>query len=187
MAAIPSLPIVGCRVPVSKINEGETLWISAEVLGVRFQDSETPQYYVHFDQYNKRLDEWITVDRMDLSKMKLPSPRKKPALHSKVNKLKSNKSSSDKKRKRPSDSLLSQIHSTPISAATEAATPSTLGDSGAGEEGESAQAESTFSKEKEIEKLRTSGSMTQSQTEISRLKNINKICMGKSIIDTWYQ
>ncbi|KAH6580561.1 hypothetical protein BASA61_009573 [Batrachochytrium salamandrivorans] len=46
--------------------------------------------------------------------------------------------------------------------------------------------ETTFSKEKEIEKLRTSGSMTQSITEIARVKNINRICMGKFEIDTWY-
>ena len=43
-----------------------------------------------------------------------------------------------------------------------------------------------FSKEKEIEKLRTSGSMTQSVTEISRVKNIDTIIMGKSEIETWY-
>ncbi|KAJ3079262.1 Histone acetyltransferase, partial [Rhizoclosmatium hyalinum] len=44
----------------------------------------------------------------------------------------------------------------------------------------------TFSKEKEIEKLRTSGSMTQSVTEISRVKNIDKIIMGANEVETWY-
>ncbi|KAJ3122322.1 Histone acetyltransferase [Nowakowskiella sp. JEL0407] len=44
----------------------------------------------------------------------------------------------------------------------------------------------TFSKEKELEKLRTSGSMTQSNTEISRVKNIKQIIMGKAILETWY-
>ena len=64
-----------------------------------------------------------------------------------------------------------------------------MGADEAGEEGDSVQESGqseTFSKEKEIEKLRTSGSMTQSQTEISRLKNINRICMGKNVVDTWY-
>lgn len=46
--------------------------------------------------------------------------------------------------------------------------------------------EDTFSKEKELEKLRTHGSMTQSQAEIARLKNINTIGIGKHLIDTWY-
>ncbi|PWN54184.1 putative ESA1-histone acetyltransferase [Violaceomyces palustris] len=44
----------------------------------------------------------------------------------------------------------------------------------------------TFSKEQEIEKLRTSGSMTQSVSEVARVKNLNKIQMGKHEIETWY-
>ncbi|TPX32460.1 hypothetical protein SmJEL517_g04474 [Synchytrium microbalum] len=44
----------------------------------------------------------------------------------------------------------------------------------------------TFSKEKELEKLRTGGSMTQSIGEVSRVKNINRIIMGKHEVDTWY-
>ncbi|KAI9345214.1 acyl-CoA N-acyltransferase [Obelidium mucronatum] len=44
----------------------------------------------------------------------------------------------------------------------------------------------SFSKEKEIEKLRTSGSMTQSVTEISRVKNIDRIIMGPNEVETWY-
>jgi histone acetyltransferase HTATIP len=35
-----------------------------------------------------------------------------------------------------------------------------------------------FDREKELEKLRTGGSMTQNISEISRVKNINKICFG---------
>ncbi|KAL9931354.1 hypothetical protein V8E36_009751 [Tilletia maclaganii] len=44
----------------------------------------------------------------------------------------------------------------------------------------------TFSKAAEIEKLRTSGSMTQSVSEISRVKNLNKIQMGEHEVETWY-
>lgn len=44
----------------------------------------------------------------------------------------------------------------------------------------------TFSKEQEIEKLRTSGSMTQSVSEIARVKNLNKIQMGKHQVEAWY-
>ncbi|OCF41214.1 histone acetyltransferase ESA1 [Kwoniella heveanensis CBS 569] len=43
-----------------------------------------------------------------------------------------------------------------------------------------------FSKKQEIEKLRTSGSMTQSHSEISRVKNLNKLQMGKHEVETWY-
>ncbi len=46
--------------------------------------------------------------------------------------------------------------------------------------------EDTFSKEDEIEKLRTSGSMTQSVHEIARVKNLNKLQIGKHEVETWY-
>lgn len=45
---------------------------------------------------------------------------------------------------------------------------------------------SHFSKEQEIEKLRTSGSMTQSISEIARVKNLNRIQMGKHEVEAWY-
>jgi histone acetyltransferase HTATIP len=44
----------------------------------------------------------------------------------------------------------------------------------------------TFSKEAEIEKLRTSGSMTQSVSEVARVKNLNRIQMGAHEVDAWY-
>lgn len=45
---------------------------------------------------------------------------------------------------------------------------------------------STFSKEQEIEKLRTSGSMTQSVSEVARVKNLNRLQIGKHEVDAWY-
>lgn len=44
----------------------------------------------------------------------------------------------------------------------------------------------TFSKAREIEKLRTQGSMTQSHSEISRVKNLDKIQMGRHEVEAWY-
>jgi histone acetyltransferase HTATIP len=43
-----------------------------------------------------------------------------------------------------------------------------------------------FSKKQEIEKLRTSGSMTQSHSEISRVKNLNKLQIGRHEVESWY-
>ncbi|KAI8913358.1 acyl-CoA N-acyltransferase [Gorgonomyces haynaldii] len=130
-------PVIGCKCLVEK--DGNK--IKGEILSVRFADTgeENTQYYVHFDGYNKRLDEWVTHSRLDLTTIELPK--------------KDVKQPQDKKRKRQQ-------------------TPQ--------EEPEG------FSKEKEIEKLRTSGSMTQSVAEIGRLKNINKIAMGKFQVDCWY-
>lgn len=43
-----------------------------------------------------------------------------------------------------------------------------------------------FSKEQEIEKLRTSGSMTQSISEVARVKNLNRLQMGRHEVEAWY-
>ena len=43
-----------------------------------------------------------------------------------------------------------------------------------------------FSKKNEIEKLRTSGSMTQCVSEIARVKNLSKVQIGKHEIEAWY-
>lgn len=45
---------------------------------------------------------------------------------------------------------------------------------------------SHFSKEQEIESLRTHGSMTQSVHEVSRVKNLDKIQMGAAEVEAWY-
>lgn len=45
---------------------------------------------------------------------------------------------------------------------------------------------SAFSKDQEIEKLRTSGSMTQSISEIARVKNLNRLQIGKHEVEAWY-
>lgn len=61
-------------------------------------------------------------------------------------------------------------------------TPSSFSDSMIQGEQEPAN----FSKEKEIEKLRTSGSMTQSHAELSRVKNLDRIQIGQHEVEAWY-
>ena len=48
------------------------------------------------------------------------------------------------------------------------------------------QNDATFSREEEIEKLRTGGSMTQNQTEISRVRNLSRVQMGAYEMEPWY-
>lgn len=43
-----------------------------------------------------------------------------------------------------------------------------------------------YSREEEIEKLRSHGSMTQNQAEISRVRNLSRIQMGHHEIEPWY-
>ncbi|KAA1096559.1 Histone acetyltransferase [Puccinia graminis f. sp. tritici] len=54
------------------------------------------------------------------------------------------------------------------------------------EDVDSDRTQNQFSKEDEIEKLRTSGSMTQSHHEISRVKNLDRIQIGKHEVEAWY-
>lgn len=49
-----------------------------------------------------------------------------------------------------------------------------------------AQPPEQFSREEEIEKLRTGGSMTQNQAEISRIRNISRVQFGKFDLYPWY-
>ena len=46
--------------------------------------------------------------------------------------------------------------------------------------------QNNFSREEEIEKLRTGGSMTQNQTEISRVRNLSRVQMGRHELEPWY-
>jgi histone acetyltransferase HTATIP len=117
------LVTIGMKLSVLKDQQHQR----AEVLSLRMINDQM-QYYVHFEGFNKRLDEWVSLDRIDLSSIR----------------------PTQSKRKR--EQLEAQL----------------------------------TAKEKELEKLRVGGSMTQSIQEVGRLKNINKICMGKYQVDTWY-
>ena len=48
-------------------------WPMAEILSIRTIDGGVNQYYVHFVDYNKRLDEWVNEDRLDTRKGQLIS------------------------------------------------------------------------------------------------------------------
>ena len=47
-------------------------WPIAEILSLRHLSNGETLYYVHFIDYNKRLDEWVGQERLDLKKMQLP-------------------------------------------------------------------------------------------------------------------
>jgi len=72
----------GCRLPVrmqqqvimSPPHNGMEAeeWPMAEILSIRTIDGGVNQYYVHFVDYNKRLDEWVNEDRLDTRKVEPP-------------------------------------------------------------------------------------------------------------------
>uniref|UniRef100_A0A3Q3X1N9 Histone acetyltransferase KAT5 n=1 Tax=Mola mola TaxID=94237 RepID=A0A3Q3X1N9_MOLML len=69
--------VEGCRLPVLRKNqEQEDEWPLAEILSVK-EVSARKLYYVHYIDFNKRLDEWVTADRLDMKKLQFPKKEAK--------------------------------------------------------------------------------------------------------------
>lgn len=70
--------VEGSRLPVklgyTTQEDGEE-WPLAEILSIRHLQDGSKQYYVHFIEYNKRLDEWVTEDRLNFSHIEPPKPK----------------------------------------------------------------------------------------------------------------
>ena len=64
--------IEGCKLPVNRNVEDKTEWTPAEILSIRNTSVGIRQYYVHYVDFNKRLDEWVAHDRLDLSHVEFP-------------------------------------------------------------------------------------------------------------------
>ncbi|VDP99237.1 unnamed protein product [Trichobilharzia regenti] len=89
----PKKNLEGCKLPV-KLPESD-FFHTAEILGTR-DVGDCTYYYVHYDDCtinNKRLDEWVSADRLDFSKLERPLKR---STKDSVNPL---------KRKRPPDDV----------------------------------------------------------------------------------
>ncbi|XP_066893673.1 histone acetyltransferase KAT5 isoform X7 [Kogia breviceps] len=69
--------IEGCRLPVLRRNQdNEDEWPLAEILSVKDM-SGRKLFYVHYIDFNKRLDEWVTHERLDLKKIQFPKKEAK--------------------------------------------------------------------------------------------------------------
>ena len=55
--------------------EDKEEWPMAEILSIRQLQNGCKQYYVHFLEYNKRLDEWVSEDRLNFSHVEPPKPK----------------------------------------------------------------------------------------------------------------
>ncbi|CAG8509006.1 3832_t:CDS:2 [Ambispora leptoticha] len=202
---------IGCKVYVTVNNKEKTAdppeYRKAEILSTRINNGIT-EYYVHFLEFNKRLDEWIPMERIDISREVEKSSGRKRA-----------KGGGLRDSDAPNNSLASPLSNgnrTPnrnlgvpattvgqkrkISAMEDVHTPLSEtyaedfdNDTGSGpgtpNGGYAAAADGSggpLSKKQELEKLRVSGSMTQSNSEISRVKNLERIHIGKFDVETWY-
>ncbi|XP_024121898.1 histone acetyltransferase KAT5 isoform X1 [Oryzias melastigma] len=69
--------VEGCRLPVLRKNqEHEDEWPLAEILSLK-EVSGRKLFYVHYIDFNKRLDEWVTADRLDMKKLQFPKKEAK--------------------------------------------------------------------------------------------------------------
>jgi histone acetyltransferase HTATIP len=177
---------------------------------------------VHYEEFNKRLDEFVTADRFDLTReVEWPAPEKAEKKKAASSQKKEAPPKTDTKNlKRSRSKLDREISATPSEATSvngpgNARRPSKASGNETKEvvvtsevaDGSPPKAEDEemdladvqdahatakaippelYSREDEIEKLRTSGSMTQNQTEISRVRNLEKVQMGKYEIEPWY-
>lgn len=201
----------------SSLRVGCTVWAlapdkeyrKAEIRSAQTRNGE-PQFYVHFQDYNKRLDEWIGMARIDQSKpaewpktvekKKALPPQKTPASAARPSTgQKSVKSVGNKRPKLSRDNTpvpkgkLTKKSKTTQSSQASVEDEDEDRDSGNGDELDlvenndpNATAAAPVSKEEEIDNLRTGGSMTQNIHEVSRVKNFDKIQIGKYQVEAWY-
>ncbi|KAK2070576.1 hypothetical protein P8C59_005061 [Phyllachora maydis] len=223
MATIDTIK-VGCIAMVEK--EGELR--RAEILSIR-ETKSGRQFYCNFDNFNKRLDEWVPAGRINLAhEVEWPSPekdRQKDGKNKKGSAAPAKRQPAKKAQKRPGrreQSVASEAQtphpwtefvesqSPKLPAKTEdggdvAATANASLEVGVStprcgpgpdemdvDEDEipadkaRKERQPSFSREEEIEKLRTSGSMTQNPAEIARIRNISKVEFGKHVLFPWY-
>ncbi|KAK0714802.1 histone acetyltransferase-like protein [Lasiosphaeris hirsuta] len=194
----------------------------AEILSIRDTKSGR-QFYCNFDNFNKRLDEWVPVARIDFNQdVEWPNPEKEKQKDGKTKKAPavSKKQPSKKAQKKVAkrEQSVASEGQTPhpwaefVESQPQVKTPAKTDDAedkanaslefggtpGVGPDemeldedetpAERAKKEraQSFSREEEIEKLRTSGSMTQNPAEISRIRNISRVEFGRYILFPWY-
>lgn len=248
--------VVGCKAFVQKpdVVTGEMEERQAEILSIREKPKprltkkqqaemankpaptleEKLEYYVHYCEFNKRLDEWVSGTRLITSR-DLEWPKKETANDKTKRKIVRTGSGTSTpstpltptgkgNRGAGANNLLKkaaaqaaknvQADSADTSTAQSARADSAdaddedgavvamemIGGADQNEQDDVAtasnggltaslnanKAQETFSKKQEIENLRTSGSMTQSVSEVARVKNLNFIQMGKFTTSVWY-
>ena len=177
------------------------------------------EFFVHWDHFNKRLDEWVSGSRIVFTRdLELPVP-----------KISSTKKAAPGKKLHPPGKVpkassmpkfitsQSEAAAPSPSPATPSPAPSTSGmlkrkaphdevyaldDDGEEEDAEGemdvdedltnpppknpTRLVSTTNKDQDIKKPRTSGSLGQSISEVSRVKNLNRLQIGKYEVEAWY-
>ncbi|KAL4786779.1 hypothetical protein BJX76DRAFT_345986 [Aspergillus varians] len=216
-----TLNTIGIGVKAMVHKDGELR--KAEILSIK-QRKDGLAFYVHYVDFNKRLDEWIPSLRLDLSQeVEWPQPEKPekkktgpankaPSKNKRVRAgsrdisatpdLLTGKNTNVGKTQRPSKAGGKENRDeTPVNLSILGSEASADGTPKADSEDidmmdasfvdakeikEEERASGLPSREEEIERLRTGGSMTQNPTEIHRVRNLDRLQMGKYDVEPWY-
>lgn len=168
---------LGCKCSVEKDGEQRI----AEILSVHVKKGRKV-FYVHYEDFNKRLDEWIELDRIDFTQ---PVQFPKPATPKKENKSSKKTTTKKQQKKKTTGSATASAAATPTAGT---ATPEPHDTDMMDLDNLNVQGikHEEISREDEIKKLRTSGSMTQNSHEVARVRNLSKVVMGNHEIEPWY-
>lgn len=155
-----------------------------------------PSYYVHYVEFNKRLDEWTLEENIDFHRPIMLPKAQSPKKDTKKQKKKTPASSVPSSR--------SQLSSTPIesdrqmSVKTEDKMDEDDNDNDNGDNDDEMDLDNLnvqglvkegeeLSREDEIKKLRTSGSMTQNNVNaLAKIRNFTNIIIGNHEVEPWY-
>lgn len=173
--------IIGCKVYAYKDGEKRL----AEVLQEHIKKGKKV-YYVHYQDFNKRLDEWIGADSIDYTQpMTMPEIKDTKRDDKKDGKLKK-KALKNKTSKNGKDQSTAKLTAPPLAAETpvsgndDEVDLDNLNVQGIKRESEQ------LNRQQEIKRLQTSGSMIQNHSEVARVRNLTSIILGSHIIEPWY-
>lgn len=164
-------------IPGSKVFvlKDETYRLS-EILAFQVRRSR-PNYYVHYVEFNKRLDEWIDEDAIDFHRPLILPKQQNPKKDTKKQK----KKSSNQKSSTPEVDQKMAIKSEDQTIGEDEMDLDNLNVQGLVKDGEE------LTREEEIKKLRTSGSMTQNNVNaLAKIRNFTKVIIGNHEVEPWY-
>ncbi|XP_070622834.1 histone acetyltransferase KAT5 isoform X3 [Erythrolamprus reginae] len=188
----------GCNLPVLRRNqENEDEWPLAEILSVK-DISGRKLFYVHYIDFNKRLDEWVTHDRLDLKKIQFP---KKEAKTPTKNGLPGSRPSSPERDVKRKVEVVSPA--TPIPVVSETTQASVFPQNGSARRAVAAQPgrkrksnclgtdeqDSQDSSDGIPSAPRMTGSLVSDRSHddiVTRMKNIECIELGRHRLKPWY-
>ncbi|EJW04715.1 hypothetical protein EDEG_01078 [Edhazardia aedis USNM 41457] len=153
--------VVGCKVDIFKELDEHNI-IRGEILDIQVKNNIV-LFYVHYENYNKRLDEWITSDKIILNE-NIEFPKKKKKDEKKDRQKTPRKSTQKKKKVTKPDTNTEDISADQKEGENQEQTQNTI---------RRATIVDTTADKQDAEK-------------IFKLKNVNKIFINGYTIDTWY-